>query len=76
MRDVLWPNSCMVVAFSRDRGTEVNLRIAEGDVITVRYITYHPAHTAKELDALVGRQSEEVMQLMTPKDPLDIHAAV
>ena len=66
LRDVLWPNSCVVVSFARANHAEGNVGIAEGDVITLRYVTYDPASTAEEIRALVGEQSEEILRLMIP----------
>lgn len=66
LRDVLWPNSCVVVSFKRAVRTAGIPLIAEGDTVTVHYTTYDPAATATELIALCGEQSDEVMRLMTP----------
>ena len=64
LRDVLWPNSCVVVAFNRAKPSKNHSVISEGDVITVRYATYDPVATAKELNDLVGAQSEEITKRM------------
>lgn len=66
LRDVLWPNSCVVVAFERAKHTEKHSVISDGDVITVRYTTYDPEETAIELTDLVGEQSEDISQVMNP----------
>ena len=66
LRDVLWPNSCVVVAFKRARPSPNHSVISEGDIITVRYVTYDPAATMRELNDLVGEQAEEITQLMNP----------
>ncbi len=66
LRDVLWPNSCVVVAFKRAKPSHNHSVISEGDVITVRYVTYDPAATVKELNDLVGEQSEEIVRMMSP----------
>jgi CIC family chloride channel protein len=71
MRDVLWPNSCVVISFLRDRADHVNLAISEGDIITVRYSTYHPAETISEFTALVGEQSEDIIRIMNPTPSSD-----
>ena len=65
--DILWPNTCVVVSFERKPENHSKFGIAEGDVITVHYKTYHNAHTAAEITALVGEQSEEINQLMDPE---------
>ena len=56
LRDVLWPNSCVVVAYKRSDSSKNHTLISEGDIITVRYVTYDPAETERELEALVGSQ--------------------
>ena len=66
LRDVLWPSACVVVSFKRARHDESHSVIGEGDVITVRYDTYDPPVTERELSSLVGRQSEEIMKIMQP----------
>ena len=66
LRDVLWPNSCVVISFNRVDQTQINHTISEGDVITVRYSTYTPASTMDELHALVGEQSQDVISIMNP----------
>ena len=64
MHDVLFPNSCAVVSFTRARKNKHKSYIDSGDVITVRYQTYDPATTAAELEELVGAQSEKVRHTM------------
>ena len=63
-RDVLWPNSCVVVAFKRIDHSKNHSLISEGDIITVRYVTYDPAATQRELIALVGEQDEQTVKIM------------
>ena len=65
LRDVLWPNACVVVSFNRTTHREGHLGISEGDVITVHYTTYDPDATIDELYTLVGEQSDDVKQLMS-----------
>ncbi len=64
LRDVLWPNSCVVVSFERAHPSHGMVGIAEGDIITVHYKTYDPPETAEEFKVLVGAQSEEVNRIM------------
>ena len=66
-RDVLWPASCVVVAFERAPENRNRAGIAPTDVITVYYQTYHPAATAEEFTVLVGRQPEQVERIMNPQ---------
>lgn len=69
LRDILWPNECVVVSFERlDRHSE-EAEIAVGDMLTVHYKTFHPAETAKEFEALVGEQSDETKRIMMPDIP-------
>lgn len=58
LRDILWPNSCVVVSFERAKKNRGMVVLEEGDVITVHYKTYNPAATAEELRTLVGAQPE------------------
>lgn len=64
LRDILWPNDCMVVSYERKGEHLHKLGIMAGDVITVHYKTYNPAATAEEIKNLVGKQSEEIERLM------------
>jgi hypothetical protein len=64
LRDILWPASCRIIAYEH-KSTESG-GIAVGDVITVRYETYHPEDTAAEFKALVGEQSTHVDGVMLP----------
>ena len=56
LRDILWPNSCVVVSFERAKKNRGLVVVEEGDVITVHYKTYNLKATAQELCALVGEQ--------------------
>jgi CIC family chloride channel protein len=58
IRDVFWPNSCVVISFERLPENFGKPKIAAGDIITVRYSTYDLFATAEELKALVGEDSE------------------
>ena len=69
LRDVLWPNSCVVVSVTRAKTSKNHAVISEGDVITVRYVTYDPTATALELKDLVGPQAENVNRVMHPENP-------
>ena len=65
-RDILWPNDCAVVSFERLDKHKEQTELAIGDMLTVRYKTFHPAETAKELEVLVGEQAEEIKRIMMP----------
>ena len=67
INDVLWPNSCAIVSFTRAVGSRDSSVICEGDVILIRYTTYDTKETADELLDLVGTQSDSTLRLMTPK---------
>ena len=66
IRDILWPNSCVVVSFERAGDNHGKVGVAEGDVITVHYKTINPAATAEELKLLMGEQTEEINKIMIP----------
>ena len=66
-RDILWPNSCTLVSFERAQKNKGNTEISEGDIITLHYKTYDPAATAREIEILVGNQSDEVRAVMIPE---------
>ena len=65
-RDILWPSSCALVSFERAPKNKGNTEIAEGDIITLHYKTYDPSSTAREIEILVGKQSDEVSKVMIP----------
>ena len=67
LRDVLWPNACVVLAFNRAKESGSHSVIAEGDIITVRYVTYDPSATEKELGSLVGEQSSAITKTTNPQ---------
>jgi CIC family chloride channel protein len=60
LRDILLPNSCVVVSIERAHESHGSEKIHLGDVITVRYKTYNPAATAEELSILIGNQFEQI----------------
>ena len=58
LRDVFWPNSCIVISFERLPINYGKHKIAVGDIVTVRYSTYDIEASEKELRAFVGEESE------------------
>lgn len=54
--DILWPHSCVVVSVEHPQERHHSEVLQSGDTITLRYETYDPAATAKELAALTGSQ--------------------
>ncbi len=69
-RDILWPNSCVVISFERAEKNHGRVGLAEDDVITVHYKTYDPAETAEEFRLLVGEQSERIDRIMHPEEDI------
>lgn len=65
LRDVLWPNSCVVLSFEHKDHSKAHSIISAGDVITVRYLTYDLEATVGELDELVGEQSRDVIRIVS-----------
>ena len=64
LRDILWPNACVVVSYERPKENKGKLAIDVGDVITVHYKTYNSARTADEITTLVGEQTPEICTIM------------
>ena len=62
IRDILWPPACVIVsvnnAISRAR---IGSGMAEGDVLHVHCQTSHPEITANSLEALVGKQTFDII---------------
>ena len=60
IRDVLWPNECVVISFDRSKENKDKVGIAEGDVIVVHYKTYDAKAIFDELTVLVGEQENNI----------------
>ncbi|MBQ7983048.1 MAG: hypothetical protein IJ302_05735, partial [Clostridia bacterium] len=62
VRDIFWPANLFVlsVQHTTDRQAELDERgdktIREGDLLQVRYSTYDPGETERELAAICGEQ--------------------
>lgn len=67
LTDILWPASCTLLSIEKGPNHTSKLGIAEGDILTVHYVTYDPEATADEFEVLVGDQSEEVDKIMRPR---------
>ena len=65
LRDVLWPNSCVVLSFEHKDHSKAHSIISEGDVITVHYATYDLDATLEELNALVGEQTRDIIKILS-----------
>jgi H+/Cl- antiporter ClcA len=57
LRDILWPDACVVVSVERGHQDHDITALRAGDVLTLRYKTYAPETTAEELRSLVGEQT-------------------
>jgi H+/Cl- antiporter ClcA len=57
LRDILWPDACVVVSVERGHQDHDITALRAGDVLTLRYKTYDPEATAEELSDLVGEQT-------------------
>jgi hypothetical protein len=57
LRDILWPDACVVVSVERGHQDHDITALLAGDVLTLRYKTYAPETTAEELRSLVGEQT-------------------
>ncbi len=60
IRDILWPHTCSVLSVDRANSAQVTVGLAAGDVLHVHYQSYEPRATLEELEALVGRQADDV----------------
>ena len=67
VRDILWPASCTMLSIERGPNKTNKIGVAEGDILTVHYTTYDPVATANEFEILVGDQSEDIDNIMRPK---------
>ncbi len=67
IHDILWPNACTIVAYKHANTDPEKNIIGVGDVISVRYETFNPASTYKQIKALVGKQDEEIEHIMNPR---------
>lgn len=65
VRDIFWPSNTFVLAVKHSEKTVVDQhgdkKLSEGDVLHLRYSTYNIEETEKELYALVGEQTEEIV---------------
>ncbi len=60
IRDILWPHTCSVLSVDRANSAHGTVGLAAGDVLHVHYQSYEPRATLEELEALVGRQADDV----------------
>lgn len=62
LRDILWPPTCTVLSIQKSHGTQAfgHSGIEEGDVLHVHYMTYDKRHSEELLEAIVGKQSENL----------------
>ena len=62
--DILWPANCVLLTHHKEQSQRASSTISIGDVFLLHYVTYDPAATADELEALLGEQSEETRKIM------------
>ncbi len=60
IRDIIWPYTCTVLSVDRTNSKSTGVGLSEGDVLHVHYQSYEPRATLEELEALVGRQADDV----------------
>lgn len=61
IRDVLLPHSCVIVSINNAISVgRIGSGITVGDIIHVHCQSTHPHHTARELEALFGKQSFDI----------------
>ncbi len=60
IRDILWPATCTVLSIEKPKESPSNIGLGAGDILHVHYQSYEPNDTFRELEALVGVQSDDV----------------
>ncbi len=60
IRDILWPHTCTVLSVDKSHSAHGGVGLCAGDVLHVHYQSYEPHITLVELEALVGRQNDDV----------------
>ncbi len=60
IRDIIWPHTCTVLSIDKTKSAHGGVGLSAGDVLHVHYQSYEPRVTLEELEALVGRQSDDV----------------
>lgn len=57
LRDIFWPPTCTVLSIRKEGKRHHGQQMDAGDKLHLRYLSYDPEKTAKELEALLGQQS-------------------
>ncbi len=61
IRDILWPPACVIVSVNNAiSATRIGSGMAAGDILHVHCQSTHPSLTAKDLEALVGKQGFDI----------------
>jgi len=61
VRDLLLPPTCVVLSIHKNAAFHVpSAAISAGDVLHVHFQTYHPTETMRQLEAMVGPQSNDL----------------
>ena len=61
IHDILWPPTCAVLSIDRAPGhVHGATGVVAGDVLHLHYQTYDPSGTMEALEALVGKQSDDI----------------
>ena len=60
--DILWPPTCTVLSIRRDPNSlrHADPSLHEGDILHLHYRTYDNAETKRQIEAIVGSQSESI----------------
>ncbi len=60
VRDILWPPRCQVLSIDRNHSAaHGGATLSQGDILLLYYRTYDTNQTQRELESLLGPQSEE-----------------
>ena len=66
IRDILWPPHCAVISVKKYViGSSI---LCEGDVLQIRYQTYDPQETYEIMEALLGKQDEDLVMNNSDED--------
>ena len=61
IRDILWPPSCVIVSVNNAiSASRIGSGMAVGDVLHIHCQSTHPSVTARDIEALVGKQNFDI----------------
>ncbi len=72
IRDIFWPPSCTILSIHKNAKRHHGQQMDAGDVLHVYCRSYNPAATAKQLEALVGKQPSSPSPAPQPGDEEEI----